>query len=115
MSGRWRDITDVVPTTRTTATPTRRASAASSTVSPLQSHLFVGGREIEQRVQADRGLLDTRTDPVQRRRLEDRGVHDPLVHQPLDLVELCLALLPVALPCLLHEQIVDVRISTVGR
>jgi peptide/nickel transport system substrate-binding protein len=51
---------------------------------------------------------------VQRGRLEDRPVHDALVDQALDLVELGLAALAVALARLLLEEIVDVGVPAVG-
>src|SRR5215831_4021068 len=67
-----------------------------------QPHLLVRRGEVEERVQADGRLLEARTDAVQGRRLEDRRVHDALVHQLLDLVQDGLAPLAIALARLLH-------------
>src|SRR6266498_5822038 len=80
----------------------------------LEAHVLVRRRKVEQRVQADRRLLDPRPDPVQGGGLEDRGVHDALVHQPLELIQHRLALLAVALLRLLPEQVVDIGIPAVG-
>src|SRR5262245_14647070 len=80
----------------------------------LQANVLVGRGEIEQRVQADRRLLDAWSHAVQRGGLEDRRVHDPLVHQPLNLMKQCFAPLAVALLRLSAEQVVDVRISAIG-
>src|SRR5215471_10313851 len=60
-----------------------------------QAHLLVRRGEVEERVQADGRLLEPWADTVQGRRLEDRSVHDALVHQLLDLVQHCLASLAV--------------------
>src|SRR5215470_16944690 len=78
-----------------------------------QAHLLVRRGEVEERVQADGRLLEPRTDAVQGCRLEDRCVHDALVHQLLDLVQHGLAPLAIALARLLHEQVVDVRIAAI--
>src|SRR5262245_11746675 len=51
-----------------------------------EPHILVRRREVEQRVQSDGGLLDPWAHPMQGRRLEDRRVHDPVVHESLDLV-----------------------------
>src|SRR5262245_53400803 len=78
-----------------------------------QAHLLVGRREVQKGGQPDCGLIEPRADPVKRGWLEDRSVHDALVHQLLDLAEQRLAPLPIALTRLLQEQIVDVRITAV--
>src|SRR5262245_57301260 len=88
--------------------------AASAASLPFQTHVLVRRGEVEERVQADRGLLEPRANAVQRGGLEDRAVHDSLVHQPLDLVQQGLALLLVALLRLSAEQVVDVRIAAIG-
>src|SRR5262245_2480714 len=80
----------------------------------LEADLLVRGRHVEERVEADGGLLDARADAVERRRLEDRRVHDALVDEPLDLVQQRLAALPVALLRLLEEKVVDVGVAAVG-
>src|SRR5688572_33282947 len=44
----------------------------------LQADLLVGRGHVEKRVEPDGGLLHARAYPVERRRLEDRRVHDAL-------------------------------------
>ena len=51
---------------------------------------------------------------MQRGGLEDRGVHDPLRHQPLHLVQQCLAFAAVAFDSLLLEERVEIRRAAVG-
>src|SRR2546425_12463454 len=80
----------------------------------LEAHVLVRRGEVEQRVQADPGLLDPWSYPVQRGRLEDRQVHDALVHEPLDLMQQRLTPAAVALLGLLGEQVVDVGGSAAG-
>ena len=51
---------------------------------------------------------------MQRCRLIDWHVHDPLMHQPLDLMEQRFALAPVALNRLLAEELIDICIAPIG-
>jgi pimeloyl-ACP methyl ester carboxylesterase len=74
------------PTAHARSTPGSSAVARAPESRPLEPHLFVRRREVEERVQTDGGLLYPRSHAVQRGRLEDRRVHHALVHQPLDLV-----------------------------
>ena len=80
----------------------------------FETHLLIGAGKVEQGVQAHSRLLHARAHAMQRCRLIDWRVHDPLMHQPLDLVQQRLALAPVALPRLLAEELIDIRIAAVG-
>ena len=80
----------------------------------LETHLLIGAGKVEQGVQAHSRFLHARAHAMQRCRLIDRRVHDPLMHQPLDLVQQRFALAPVALPRLLAEELIDIRIAAVG-
>src|SRR2546422_11022298 len=53
----------------------------------LEAHVLVRRGEVEQRVQADPGLLDPWSYPVQRGRLEDRQGHDAPLHEALGLMQ----------------------------
>jgi hypothetical protein len=81
---------------------------------PFQAHLLVGSRKVEQRVQAHCRFLHPWAHAVQCRWLEDRRLHDPLLHQPLDLVQQRLTVAPVALDRLLPEEVIDVGMATIG-
>src|SRR5262245_59204574 len=76
-------------------------------------HVFV---RRERRVvdPGDRVLGDPRADAHEGAEVHDRGEHHAIDRQLLDPVERRLALAHVALAGLLLEQIVDVRIPTVG-
>src|SRR5215471_14670895 len=62
-----------------------------------QAHLLIRRGEVQELVQADGRLLEPWTDSVQGGGLEDRGVHDAVVHQLLDLIQQRLAPLAIAL------------------
>ena len=51
---------------------------------------------------------------MQRGRLSERGVHDPILHQPLELMQQRFALGAVVLQGLLLEQRIDVGMATIG-
>src|SRR5262245_34469612 len=109
----------LIPIWRPTALSSSAVGSFALAITPslrsllFEAHLLVRRGEVEERVQADGRLLESRTDAVQGCRLEDRSVHDALVHQLLDLVQHGLASLAIALAPLLHEQVVDVRIAAV--
>src|SRR2546428_7432743 len=94
--------------------PSRTRSFVDARLRLLQTHLFIGRREIQQGVETHRGLLDSWTYAVQRRGLEDRSVHATLVHQPLDLVQHRLALPAVAPLPLLPAPGADGGVSSTG-
>src|SRR5262245_5687032 len=71
-----------------------------------QAHVFIRCCQVELRVKTDRSLLHARPNAVQRSRLEDRAVHDALVHELLDSVQQRLAFWALTLARLLLEQIV---------
>jgi hypothetical protein len=51
---------------------------------------------------------------MQRGRLSDRGVHDPLLHQPLHLMQERLPPRAIAFHRLLLEELVDVAMAAIG-
>ena len=79
----------------------------------LEAHVLVGRkrRVVDRR---DRVLRDTRPDAHQRAKIHDRREHHPVDRELLDLVEQRFAPAGVALPRLLLEQVVDVRVAAVG-
>src|SRR5882724_5656725 len=48
---------------------------------PLEAHLLIGSRKIEERDEADRRLVHTRSDAIQHRPFQERGMHHTLVHE----------------------------------
>ena len=56
-----------------------------------QAHLLIGRRKVELRIQAHGGFRHAWSHAMQRSGLEDWGVHDPLRHEPLYLVQQLLA------------------------
>src|SRR5262249_38923254 len=94
--------------------PASTTTSALETSRPLQTHVLIWSGKVEKRVQTDSWLFDPWSHPVQGGWFEDRCVHDALMHQPLDLMEQRLPTLAVALTRLLHEQVVEVRVSAIG-
>src|SRR5712692_6451410 len=93
--GAWRRSPTGRPGLRLARSALWRAGPRSRRLWLFQAHVLPRRGEVEERVQADPRLLDPWPDPVQRGRLEKRGVHDALVHQPLDLMQHRLTLLAV--------------------
>src|SRR3989441_12117092 len=99
-------------------TSARRVSWARATISAaylwvLEPHVLIGG----ERAHGDRGdrvLGQARPHPHQRAQVHDRREHHAVDRELLDAVQQGLALGDVALPRLLLEQLVDVRIPPVG-
>src|SRR5712691_12987915 len=80
-----------------------------------QADLFIGASVEEMGNQSKARLRDTRANPIGPHQLIERGVHRPLVHEPLDLVQLRLALLVVSLCRLLLVQLIDVGVANPGK
>src|SRR5262249_21250897 len=92
---------------RARAPPSRRA------LLPPERDVLVGRRIRVARDQAEPRLANPRAHAVQERELPDRREHHLLLEELLDLLEQCLALLPVGVGRLLLEETVDVRIAPV--
>src|SRR5215475_14710264 len=95
--------------------PTRVNSSLSSGDSMAQSllarpelHVLVGGGIEVVGDQSQTGLGHARPNPVEKGGLVEGHEHHALVHELLDLLEECLALLAVDLAGLLAEEPVDV-------
>ena len=50
---------------------------------PFETHLLIGACKGDERDEPDRRLFHTRSDAVQRRALQERGMHHPLMHEGL--------------------------------
>jgi len=91
----WRGIGDTVigmaflrnrKAGATRGRPKRTTRSSKACLRLLQTHILVRPGEVEQRIQANRGLFDSRSHAVKRGRLENGCVHDALMHQPLHLM-----------------------------
>src|SRR5688500_10492960 len=80
----------------------------------FETHLLIGPRKGDERDETDRGLFYPRPDAMQRRALQERGMHHALMHEGLHLMQQAFTCDPVALRRLLLEQRVEIGITAIG-